>query len=284
MARDRIVVEDLRVRAITGVHAWERSQLQELRITCVVGLDLEGAAAHDDLGRSVDYGTLVDDVATHVAEAQRSTIEAVARDVAGICLRSRRASCARVRIEKPGALLRVRTVAVEITRRRSALLRDALLSLGSNEQPERNLSATITALAELGDVLAVSRVVRSPDVHGGVREYCNTAVRLATTLPAAALRRRIKALEHAVGRTADDGAVPVDVDLCLLGAEVVTGDGLRVPHPDVLERPHVAVPLAELAPDFVHPETGQTLDAIARGLGRTLETAPFDVTPASRTE
>lgn len=81
----------------------------------------------------------------------------------------------------------------------------------------------------------------------------------------------LRAIEAVLGRvrTADKNAPrPIDLDIALWGDRVIEdrAAGLVIPDPDILRWPHVAVPLADVAPDWVHPADGRTLAAIAAGL------------------
>jgi 2-amino-4-hydroxy-6-hydroxymethyldihydropteridine diphosphokinase len=62
------------------------------------------------------------------------------------------------------------------------------------------------------------------------------------------------------------GPRTIDVDLVLFNREVLDLGRHHIPDPDILTRPFVAIPLAEIAPDYVHPETGQTLRTMAAAL------------------
>jgi 7,8-dihydro-6-hydroxymethylpterin-pyrophosphokinase len=55
----------------------------------------------------------------------------------------------------------------------------------------------------------------------------------------------------------------IDIDIMLFNDDVLHVGRRRIPDPEVLERPFVAIPLAEIAPDYVHPETGRSLTEIA---------------------
>jgi len=69
----------------------------------------------------------------------------------------------------------------------------------------------------------------------------------------------------------------------LLGAQVISVPDLTLPDPDLLSRPHLAVTMAELAPDFPHPLTGEPLRAIAERLRpQAILTARPDVAAALR--
>ena len=113
---DQIFLTDLRVHAVIGVYDWERTRTQELRISLTIFLDTRPAAAADDLAGSVDYARLADAVRAHAQSAGRFTLEALAEDIAAICLQEPGAQRVRVRIEKPGAVRSARTVGVEIER------------------------------------------------------------------------------------------------------------------------------------------------------------------------
>ncbi len=144
----------------------------------------------------------------------------------------------------------------------------AYLSLGSNIEPERNLAAAVGWLGRWGCVQAVSTVWESaPFGFADQPNFLNAAVLLETGLSARALRQEaITSIEAALGRvrTANKNAPrTIDIDIMLFNHDVLQVGQRRIPSPEVLERPFVAIPLAEIAPDYVHPDTGQTLRQIA---------------------
>lgn len=144
----------------------------------------------------------------------------------------------------------------------------AYLSLGSNIGPEDNLPAAVRLLARFGSVLAVSTVWESqPFEAAGQANYLNAALLLETPLSARALRdTAIAAIEAELGRvrTADKNAPrTIDIDIMLFNREITRAGPRRIPDPELLERPFVAIPLAETDPGYVHPETGETLATIA---------------------
>jgi 2-amino-4-hydroxy-6-hydroxymethyldihydropteridine diphosphokinase len=99
--------------------------------------------------------------------------------------------------------------------------------------------------------------------------YLNAAARVETALSARALLAACLAVEAALGRTRPPGRVhaprTIDLDLLLFDAEVIDQPpDLIVPHPRLLERPFVRIPLAEVAlAGLVHPITGERLDRAA---------------------
>jgi len=116
LAEDRVEIKDLLVRGIIGVNDWERREKQDILINITLFADLRAAGADDDLSRSVNYRAVAKQVIAHTESAQRLTVEALATDIAGICLRMAGVSRVRVRVEKPGAVRYARSVGVEIER------------------------------------------------------------------------------------------------------------------------------------------------------------------------
>src|SRR5204863_8605836 len=95
--------------------------------------------------------------------------------------------------------------------------------------------------------------------------YLNTAARVETTLAPDELLALCLAIERALGRERPPGAAspaprPIDLDLLLHGDVIVDRPGLIVPHPRLLLRPFVRIPLADVAaPGLRHPSTGEPL-------------------------
>lgn len=117
MFEDRIEIRDLLVRGIIGVNEWERTNRQDILINITLFADLRPPGRTDDLTQSVDYKTVAKQVIAHAESSARLTVEALAADIARICLERPRVRRVRVRVEKPAALRFARSVGVEIERR-----------------------------------------------------------------------------------------------------------------------------------------------------------------------
>ena len=116
---DRILLSGLRVRGHHGVLRHEAQLGQVFEVDLELALDLAAAGRADDLGLTVDYGSLAGRVAEVVGGRPRRLLEAVAEDVAQLVLADERVRQVRVRVTKPQAPLPVdASVAVEITRDR----------------------------------------------------------------------------------------------------------------------------------------------------------------------
>lgn len=114
---DKIIIKDLLVRGIIGINDWERDTPQDILINIEIEADVSKAGKSDDINDSVNYRTVAKKIIAHAESAKRLTVEALAEDIAQICLVQPGALAARVRIEKPGALRFARSVGVEIERR-----------------------------------------------------------------------------------------------------------------------------------------------------------------------
>ena len=117
---DKVIIKDLIARGIIGVNDWERENPQEILINIVAFTDTREAARKDDLENSVNYRTLAQKARAHAETAARFTVEALAGDLAELCLQDQAVSRVIVRVEKPGAVRFSSSVGVEIERSRDA--------------------------------------------------------------------------------------------------------------------------------------------------------------------
>ena len=113
---DQVFITDLVARGIIGINDWEREKPQEIRINIVLFADLKKAGKSDDIKDCVDYRTVAKKVIAHAETAHRFTVEALAADLARLCLEDPGVLKVRVRVEKPGAVRFARSVGVEIER------------------------------------------------------------------------------------------------------------------------------------------------------------------------
>jgi FolB domain-containing protein len=117
---DQVFISDLIARGIIGVNDWEREKPQEILINLVLFGDLRKAGTSDDLQDSFNYSTIAKKTLALAESARRLTVEALAADLARLCLDEPGVQKVRVRVEKPGAVRFARSVGVEIEREKSA--------------------------------------------------------------------------------------------------------------------------------------------------------------------
>jgi 2-amino-4-hydroxy-6-hydroxymethyldihydropteridine diphosphokinase len=155
----------------------------------------------------------------------------------------------------------------------------AFVAIGSNlgdrhaiiEQAVAALAAApgiqLICLSKLHEYAAVGGPPDSPP-------FLNAAAELSTTLSAPALLRHLLAVEHQLGRQRRLKWEPriIDLDLLLYGFSIIATQDLVIPHPLMHERRFVLEPLAEIAPDALHPTlqmtAGGLLDALDRATAR----------------
>ena len=115
---DRVVLRDIEVEALVGVFEHERHAKRPLHVDLDLACDLAAAAASDRLEDPVDYFGLTQRVRERCAASSYRLIEALAGDIARICLADVRVAAVTVTVRKPGALEGVGTIAVILERER----------------------------------------------------------------------------------------------------------------------------------------------------------------------
>lgn len=117
---DKVFIKDLRVTGILGIHDWERVTPREIVINVTLFTDTRAAAQSDDIADCMDYSATAKKIRAHAESAARMTVEALANDLAEICLQDPKVQKAIVRVEKPGAVPDSAWVGVEVERARQA--------------------------------------------------------------------------------------------------------------------------------------------------------------------
>jgi 2-amino-4-hydroxy-6-hydroxymethyldihydropteridine diphosphokinase len=136
------------------------------------------------------------------------------------------------------------------------------LGLGSNIDPEENLRLGISELRRHYGDLVVSKVYRNAAVGFDGADFFNLVAGFESDEEPAEIVRRIEQIHDLAGRERGDdrfASRALDIDLLLYSDLVVDEPPLQLPRSDVLEYSFVLGPLAEIAPDLVHPVTGSTI-------------------------
>ncbi|MCC5986753.1 MAG: 2-amino-4-hydroxy-6-hydroxymethyldihydropteridine diphosphokinase [Pararhodobacter sp.] len=170
-----------------------------------------------------------------------------------------------------------------------------LLALGANAGPgpqddAKRLEMALQRIgAKLGTVLATSRIYRTPAFpQGAGPDFSNACVLVESRLSAAEMLDGLHAIEAGMGRVrgARWAQRLIDLDILAMGDSVLPDratvqrwmtlagedqrclapETLLLPHPRLHERAFVLVPLADVAPDWVHPLTGQSVRAMVAAL------------------
>lgn len=160
----------------------------------------------------------------------------------------------------------------------------ALISLGSNLGDRKGiLDAAIAAIAAADDVQirAVSSYHETMPVGGpaGQGAFLNAAVTLSTSLNPFQLLALLREIEASTGRvrTVHWGERTLDLDLLLYGEQIIDTTELTVPHRWMAVRRFVLAPLAQIAPEFIDPLSGRTIDMLLARLDRGLGYIALDL-------
>jgi 2-amino-4-hydroxy-6-hydroxymethyldihydropteridine diphosphokinase len=160
----------------------------------------------------------------------------------------------------------------------------AWIGLGSNVGDRADALARAAGRLEAAGLRVVARssIYRTEPVDVlDQPEFLNQALAVRTTLDPRALLAVCLDVERSMGRVRrrDKGPREIDLDLLVHGDTVLDEPGLQIPHPRLHLRRFVLVPLAEIAPDLVHPALKTTIEALLercpdRSAVSRLETGP----------
>jgi 2-amino-4-hydroxy-6-hydroxymethyldihydropteridine diphosphokinase len=137
-------------------------------------------------------------------------------------------------------------------------MHDVFLLLGSN-LGDRHLflNQAIECIEnDAGAIVKVSSVYETQSWgKTAAPDYLNQVVLLKTKLPAQNILQKILAIEIALGRKREEKWDPrtIDIDILFYGQDIINEPGLCIPHPELHKRRFTLEPLAEIAPELVHP-------------------------------
>jgi 2-amino-4-hydroxy-6-hydroxymethyldihydropteridine diphosphokinase len=151
----------------------------------------------------------------------------------------------------------------------------AAIALGSNlDSPWGDSAATLRAACDrIGAhpaiaLLQCSAFYRTSPLGPPQPDYVNACVVVQTRLGAIALLDELLAIEQVFGRKrlTHWGPRTLDLDLLLYDTEIVDHPRLQVPHPGMSDRSFVLIPLAEIAPEWIHPLTQMSILKLRQAL------------------
>jgi dihydroneopterin aldolase / 2-amino-4-hydroxy-6-hydroxymethyldihydropteridine diphosphokinase len=257
---DRIEINGLRAVTVVGALPHEREIAQPLQIDLSFEVDLHDAGVSDELGDTVNYGLVADNVLAVVVESKDVLLERLVARIADVVLAFDRVEAVDVKLTKlrPPLALDAQDTAVRIRRTRAEAAvpphtaHRAFIALGSNLGDRE--SYLRFGVASLGNVTAMSQVYETDPVGGPDDQgpYLNMVVEVETSLDPFALLRRCQRIEAEAmrQRVVRWGPRTLDVDIVLFEGVEMSSDDLTIPHPRYGERRFVLAPLADIAPEL----------------------------------
>ena len=148
------------------------------------------------------------------------------------------------------------------------------IALGSNVGNSRKtLQQALTTLAHCSDieVIAQSSLYKTVAIGPPQPDVLNACALLDTPLSAQDLLNQLLAIEQHFGRVRHErwGPRTLDLDLLFYGQSIITEPSLHVPHPRLRERAFVLIPLAEIAPNWRDPVSGQSIRSLCQAVDPT---------------
>lgn len=146
----------------------------------------------------------------------------------------------------------------------------AFVAIGSNIDPEKNVRKAIQKLASQVRIIGISTVYLTEPEGGPQPFFYNLVIEIDTDISPGDLKYQIlRRIELDLGRkrTRDKYAPrTIDLDLILYNDVVEKSTELSLPDPRILDRPFLAIPLSELSPELVLPDTGLRINQVVAKL------------------
>jgi dihydroneopterin aldolase/2-amino-4-hydroxy-6-hydroxymethyldihydropteridine diphosphokinase len=147
----------------------------------------------------------------------------------------------------------------------------AFIGVGSNIEPERNITDALVRLSKHVDITGISSFYKTaPFLRKNQNNYLNGVWQISTSIPPGELKSGVlRTIEKELHRSREsDKYAPrtIDLDLLLYGDMVIHEGDLTIPDPDICKRSFIAFPLYEINPDLVMPDTKKPLIDILSAL------------------
>ena len=258
---NKIIIEDLEVFAFHGVYAEEKKLGQLFLVSAEISVSFE--KLEDSILEAVSYSQVCREIEALMQANNFDLIESCAEFLAEkILLTHESIEKIKITVKKPWAPMKkhLKFVAVQIEK----CWYDAFIGVGSNlgsreENIEKALELLGTSSTKL--VKTSNHYETKPISDTPQSDYLNLAVHVKTLLSPAALMNHLHKIETQLEREREERWVArtIDLDLLFFGNKILNTPDLTLPHPKLHERLFVLAPLADLIPNFLHPNFHKTI-------------------------
>ncbi|MCM1185692.1 MAG: 2-amino-4-hydroxy-6-hydroxymethyldihydropteridine diphosphokinase [Lachnoclostridium sp.] len=271
VTKDKIKIEELEIFAHHGVYPEEQEKGQLFYVNATLYGDTFPAGVTDELEFSTDYGEVCHFIAEWMQSHTYKLLEAVAEELAkAILCEFPLIEEVALEIRKPKAPIGLPfgSVSVQIHRGWHRVYLSVGSNMGDREAFIRNALETLDSKSHT-KICKISELLTTKP-YGGVEQedFLNGAVEVKTLLSPKNLLAVLHELEQAAGRerTLRWGPRTLDLDILFYDKLVYEDDELVIPHIDLQNRYFVLKPLSEIAPNYRHPLTGQTVSRMLEAL------------------
>jgi len=254
----KIFFEKIKVYGYHGCFPEEKEEGQYFLISGELTLKDGFYGEADEIVNTVDYGEVCGQIEYIVKNSKYNLIESLADEIVFTLLCAYHGiSGVKIFVEKPAAPVPVSFETIGVTIDRA--WHTVYLSLGSNLfDKEKNITGAIQRIgASLGCRAGKCSAIIETEPWGVTDQpnFLNCALKIETCLDPVELMRLLKKIEREGGREPGLkwGARIIDIDILLYDQLVYTSEELKIPHPYMHERGFMLKPLAEIAPDAIHP-------------------------------
>ena len=148
----------------------------------------------------------------------------------------------------------------------------AYIGVGSNVNPMPNIKKAFAQINKLAEIVDTSTFYKTKPLRGRKQsDYINGVWAIETDIEPIGLKRRLREIENGLGRQRLEdkyASRPIDLDVLLCGNVVIHDEQIDLPDPHICERPFLAIPLNEIDPNIVLPESGAKLSQIVETMNR----------------
>lgn len=143
------------------------------------------------------------------------------------------------------------------------------LAIGSNINPKKNIALALKYLAKIGKIISVSKIIKTKPVgYLKQADFLNGAIKFNTPLNPKELLKELKNIESILKRNTPfrNGPRTIDIDIIFYGDLILNTPTLKIPHIRASERYFVLKPLAEIAPNKIHPVLRKRVNTLLKNL------------------